>query len=181
MRKRVAEMEKVKESRGNAKKTKKKRQDVYLIVGDANAGKTSIVKMRLRGKYHTRKPTQIQLVSGGTIDVFCQRSQAEQEAKIDPQTCCANLKKNSVKFSFSIDFIVVLRLNHGRWPSQQYVTAIQKAGYNIKATVVLDTKQNLPKGTKFPNPVFLGRINTSNYRWSLNRLYKATNAHFCWK
>ena len=174
-------MKKAEETRAKAKNIKKKRPDVYLIVGDANAGKTSLVKMLLGGKYNTRKPMQKQLITGGVIDVFCQRSQAEQEAKIDPQACCANLNKNSAKFSYTIDFIVVLRLNHGRWPSPQYVTAIQKAHYNIKATVVLDAKQNVPKGTTFPNPIFLGRINASNFKVSLNRIHRATKAHFGWK
>ena len=154
---------------------------IYLIVGDANAGKTSLVKAILRGKYNTRKPVQMPLANGGYEDVEIPLSEAEQERKEDPQDCINRLNILNAKFSQPFSVVIVLRLNHNRWPSSQYLKVIRGAGYKIRATVVLDKIHNLPRGTRFPNPVFLGRINAGKYQSSLRHVYNATKRHFGWR
>ena len=146
-------------------------QNIYIICGAPNSGKTTLVKQILNGKMYNKKPITIALQSGGTTNVLIPRSQALQEARKTPQDCLNELSALNTKFNKQqIDVVIVLRIKG----HQQYITAIQNANYNIIASVVLDN--TLPAGISMPKPKDVGNIS----QISIKNIYAATKTHFGW-
>ena len=151
-------------------------QDVYIICGKPDSGKISLVNAILQGKMHNRTPKTLPLLNGrGTIEVVIPRSQAMQEARKTPYDCVLELNALNKKFkSRAISVVIVLRIKN----YAQYVSAIQKAYYNIKASVILD--QGVPVGNTLPNAIAVGSVSSQNYQMSVNQIRISTRNHFGW-
>lgn len=154
-------------------------QNIYIIAGNQNLGKTTLVYYLLqKKKKHTRKPVQMFLVGGGTTNVLIPRSQSMQEAKKSPQDCVAQLNAINAKYSQMIDVVIVLQLNSSRWAYGLYVSAIQNAKFNITASFLLSNQ--IPQKCPLPKPLLSNSLGFKGFTKTPNQVLNLAKSHFGW-
>ena len=109
--------------------------DVYLIIGDANTGKSSLIRC-LTGcaQYNARK---IALTNGGTLTVQVSISSL-QESSISPSAFIQQITSLA-----DCNAVLVPLWEHsgnGYPAASQYITAFQQAGWPIVKTALLNSQ-----------------------------------------
>ena len=116
--------------------------NVYLIIGEANAGKTTVLR-HLFGYWKSSKNGRLSRLATknkGEINIFLKSFSALQEEKTGPREYIQFIKNHSMKPE---NVLVPLRIdsinNCGR--AVDYVREFEKEGWNIVASVILESKE----------------------------------------
>ena len=117
--------------------------NMFLIIGEADAGKTTILR-HLLGYWKSSKNGRLSRLATknkGGINIFLKSFSALQEEKTGPREYIQFIKNHSMKPE---NVLVPLRIdsinNCGR--AVDYVREFEKEGWNIVASVVLDSTGN---------------------------------------
>ncbi len=163
---------------------------VYLVIGDPNMGKTSVMRHLVAFTKGTRKSLltkklRVKHVNATIdIDISFYSYQALQESGICPQKFIQFVKKQPKQPS---NLILALRLkktkankNYPACPdADAYIQAFIKAGWTISKSVVLDDSGNAKYPARWKARSVLSRPAQGNPT-PTNQLAANTRNHFGW-
>jgi len=145
--------------------------DAFVIVGDANTRKSSIVRS-LTGCFN-RNIRQITVVAGGVLDIYA-RVSSLQESETEPQDF---INEVTATGQSSVIFCLWAQANPRdpvKYPSAHaYIAAFAQAGWQFQASAVLGSSSFQPAT---PRPAHFPQVVTQ----PINVGAQAVRRHFGW-
>jgi len=155
-----------------ASSTRRIKLNAYLIIGETNTRKSSLLRS-LTGCFN-RSDRDIQLVNGTTISIYA-RVSSLQESKITPKDFIAEVAARGCE---NVIFCLLPEPNPlfpMLYPdAHMYITAFEQAGWSFVKTAVVGVhpiSPDLPHVARFPRAASL----------PINVLAKNIRAHFEWQ